>query len=109
MNLALFLFLEYPLDKRQSTWKRIFKKRSKKKAKNKQIQAREGKDQVKSKSKVLRGEFARVKLLTLRERANRAETEGITLCARVRSLELIETWLHGIVRDEREARKRMER
>ncbi|GJS93354.1 putative reverse transcriptase domain-containing protein, partial [Tanacetum coccineum] len=31
--------------------KRIFKKRSKKKAKNKQIQAREGKDQVKSKSK----------------------------------------------------------
>ncbi|GJY01428.1 hypothetical protein Tco_0359580 [Tanacetum coccineum] len=32
-------------------WKRIFKKRSKKKAKNKQIQAREGKDQVKSKSK----------------------------------------------------------
>ncbi|GJX44411.1 hypothetical protein Tco_0261087 [Tanacetum coccineum] len=35
-------------------WKRIFKKRSKKKAKNKQIQAREGKDQVKSKSKVIR-------------------------------------------------------
>ncbi|GJT73172.1 hypothetical protein Tco_1032458 [Tanacetum coccineum] len=34
--------------------KRIFKKRSKKKAKNKQIQAREGKDQVKSKSKVIR-------------------------------------------------------
>ncbi|GJY11173.1 hypothetical protein Tco_0379358 [Tanacetum coccineum] len=34
-----------------------------------------------------------------RERANRAETEGITLRARVRSLELIETWLHGIVRD----------
>ncbi|GJV18342.1 reverse transcriptase domain-containing protein [Tanacetum coccineum] len=31
--------------------KRIFKKRSKKKAKNKQIQAREGKEQVKSKSK----------------------------------------------------------
>ncbi|GKC48757.1 hypothetical protein Tco_1071502, partial [Tanacetum coccineum] len=46
-------------------------------------------------------------LLTLRERANRAETEGITLCARVRLLELIETWLHGIVRDEREARERM--
>ncbi|GKC42345.1 hypothetical protein Tco_1060067 [Tanacetum coccineum] len=45
-------------------------------------------------------------LLTLRERerANRAETEGITLCARVRSLELVETWLHGIVKDEREAR-----
>ncbi|GKF62074.1 hypothetical protein Tco_0182128 [Tanacetum coccineum] len=31
-------------------WKRIFKKRNKKKAKHKQIQAREGKDQVKSKS-----------------------------------------------------------
>ncbi|GKF68000.1 hypothetical protein Tco_0197679, partial [Tanacetum coccineum] len=28
-------------------WNRIFKKRSKKKAKNKQIQARDGKDQVK--------------------------------------------------------------
>ncbi|GJY02469.1 putative reverse transcriptase domain-containing protein, partial [Tanacetum coccineum] len=37
-----------------SCWKRIFKKRSKKKAKNKQIQAREGKDQIKSKSKVIR-------------------------------------------------------
>ncbi|GKF14371.1 hypothetical protein Tco_0055833 [Tanacetum coccineum] len=36
------------------SWKRIFKKRNKKKAKNKQIQAREGKDQVKSKSKVIR-------------------------------------------------------
>ncbi|GJS16674.1 ribonuclease H-like domain-containing protein [Tanacetum coccineum] len=47
-------------------------------------------------------------LLTLRERANRAETKGITLRARVRSLELIEAWLHGIVRDEREARERME-
>ncbi|GJY92384.1 hypothetical protein Tco_0508166 [Tanacetum coccineum] len=35
----------------KSDRKRIFKKRSKKKAKNKQIQAREGKDQVKSKSK----------------------------------------------------------
>ncbi|GJY97282.1 hypothetical protein Tco_0514192 [Tanacetum coccineum] len=35
-------------------------------------------------------------LLTLRERASRAETEGITLRARVRSLELIETWLHGL-------------
>ncbi|GJV91890.1 hypothetical protein Tco_1539703 [Tanacetum coccineum] len=34
--------------------KRIFKKRSKKKAKSKQIQAREGKDQIKSKSKVIR-------------------------------------------------------
>ncbi|GJR77928.1 hypothetical protein Tco_0090293 [Tanacetum coccineum] len=42
-------------------------------------------------------------------RANRAETEGITLRARVRSLELIKAWLHGIVRDEREARERMER
>ncbi|GJZ91347.1 hypothetical protein Tco_0663274 [Tanacetum coccineum] len=42
------------------------------------------------------------------ERASRAETEGITLRARVRSLELIETWLHGIVRDEREARERIE-
>ncbi|GKB16242.1 hypothetical protein Tco_0850165 [Tanacetum coccineum] len=48
-------------------------------------------------------------LLTLRERTNKAETEGITLRARVKSLELIETWLHGIVRDEREARERMER
>ncbi|GKF34203.1 hypothetical protein Tco_0107403 [Tanacetum coccineum] len=28
---------------------------------------------------------------------------------RVRSLELIETWLHGIVRDEREARGRIQR
>ncbi|GJX52133.1 reverse transcriptase domain-containing protein [Tanacetum coccineum] len=35
-------------------WKRIFKKRSKKKAKNKQIQARDGKDQVKSKPKAIR-------------------------------------------------------
>ncbi|GKC27742.1 putative ribonuclease H-like domain-containing protein [Tanacetum coccineum] len=33
-------------------WKRIFKKRNKKKAKHKQIQAREGKDQEKSKAKV---------------------------------------------------------
>nr|GEX42184.1 hypothetical protein [Tanacetum cinerariifolium] len=46
-------------------------------------------------------------LLTLRERANKAETEGITLHAKVRSLELIETWLHGIVRDERESRERI--
>ncbi|GKB65029.1 hypothetical protein Tco_0921215, partial [Tanacetum coccineum] len=38
----------------EENWKRIFKKRSKKKAKNKQIQARDGKDQVKSKSKVIR-------------------------------------------------------
>ncbi|GJY36634.1 hypothetical protein Tco_0422012 [Tanacetum coccineum] len=28
---------------------------------------------------------------------------------RVRSLEVVETWLHGIVRDEREARERIER
>ncbi|GKB35999.1 hypothetical protein Tco_0880941 [Tanacetum coccineum] len=48
-------------------------------------------------------------LLTLRERASRAETKGITLRARVRSLELMETWFHGIVRDEREARERLER
>ncbi|GKG40579.1 hypothetical protein Tco_0467356, partial [Tanacetum coccineum] len=34
-------------------WKRIFKKRNKKKAKHKQIQAREGKNQVKSKSIVI--------------------------------------------------------
>ncbi|GJT68443.1 integrase, catalytic region, zinc finger, CCHC-type containing protein [Tanacetum coccineum] len=40
--------------------KRIFKKRNKKKAKHKQIQAWEGKDQEKSEAKVLRGEFARV-------------------------------------------------
>ncbi|GKB43576.1 hypothetical protein Tco_0888518 [Tanacetum coccineum] len=32
----------------QRLWKRIFKKRNKKKAKNKQIQARNGKDKVKS-------------------------------------------------------------
>ncbi|GJZ49993.1 hypothetical protein Tco_0604183 [Tanacetum coccineum] len=47
-------------------------------------------------------------LLTLRERASRAEIEGITLRARVRSLKLIETWLHGIVKDEREAHERIE-
>ncbi|GJY02866.1 hypothetical protein Tco_0361018, partial [Tanacetum coccineum] len=34
--------------------RRIFKKRNKKKAKSKQIQAREGKNQVKSKSKVIK-------------------------------------------------------
>ncbi|GJR14026.1 hypothetical protein Tco_0796678 [Tanacetum coccineum] len=37
-----------------------------------------------------------------------AETERITLHARVRSLEVVEIWLHGIVRDEREARARIE-
>nr|GEY75130.1 hypothetical protein [Tanacetum cinerariifolium] len=44
-----------------------------------------------------------------RERADMTETEGITLRARVRSLEVVETWLYGIVRDEREARARIER
>nr|GEY04802.1 hypothetical protein [Tanacetum cinerariifolium] len=51
-------------------------------------------------------------LLTLRERererANRVKTEGVTLRARVRSLEVVETWLHGIVKDEREAHERIE-
>nr|GEW46750.1 reverse transcriptase domain-containing protein [Tanacetum cinerariifolium] len=41
-------------------------------------------------------------------RHGRAKTKGINLRARVRSLELVETWLHGIVRDEREARERIE-
>ncbi|GKF98306.1 hypothetical protein Tco_0297089, partial [Tanacetum coccineum] len=36
----------YQIIKADGSWKRIFKKKSKKKAKNKQIQAREGKDQV---------------------------------------------------------------
>nr|GEY43241.1 hypothetical protein [Tanacetum cinerariifolium] len=44
-----------------------------------------------------------------RERASMAETEGITLRARVITLELMETWFHGIMRDEREARERLER
>ncbi|GJR31494.1 hypothetical protein Tco_1107726 [Tanacetum coccineum] len=56
-----------------------------------------------------RWEEIKEELLTLRERENRAETEGITLRARVRSLKLIETWLYGIVRDKREAHKRMGR
>ncbi|GKF56743.1 hypothetical protein Tco_0167083, partial [Tanacetum coccineum] len=43
-----------------------------------------------------------------RERASKAKTEGITLRSRVRSLELMETCFHGIVRDEREARERLE-
>nr|GEW17739.1 hypothetical protein [Tanacetum cinerariifolium] len=47
-------------------------------------------------------------LLTLRKRANKAETDGVTLRARVRSLEVVETWLHGIVKDKREAHKRIE-
>ncbi|GKB77661.1 hypothetical protein Tco_0944556 [Tanacetum coccineum] len=42
----------------------------------------------------VRWEEIEEELLTLRERANRAETEGITLSARVRSLELIE---HGFM------------
>ncbi|GJU44669.1 hypothetical protein Tco_1201935 [Tanacetum coccineum] len=46
-------------------WKRIFKKRSKKKAKNKQIQAREGKDQVKSKSKVIKMKILQLEGLKL--------------------------------------------
>ncbi|GJX77074.1 hypothetical protein Tco_0323885, partial [Tanacetum coccineum] len=40
---------------------------------------------------------------------NKAEIEGATLRTRVRSLEVFETGLHGIVKDEREARKRIER
>ncbi|GKA16155.1 hypothetical protein Tco_0695902 [Tanacetum coccineum] len=48
-------------------------------------------------------------LMALRERADMAETEKITLRVRVRSLEVVKTWLHGIVRDEREARARIER
>ncbi|GKE09634.1 hypothetical protein Tco_1413185, partial [Tanacetum coccineum] len=47
-------------------------------------------------------------LLALRERGNKAKTEGVTLRARVRSLEVVETWLHGIVKDEREAREMIE-
>nr|GEW85960.1 hypothetical protein [Tanacetum cinerariifolium] len=43
-----------------------------------------------------------------RERANCVETEGVTLRARVRSLEVVETWLHGIVKDEQKARERIE-
>ncbi|GJZ98788.1 hypothetical protein Tco_0671241 [Tanacetum coccineum] len=45
--------------------KRIFKKRSKKKAKNKQIQARDGKDQVKSKSKVIKMKILQLEGLKL--------------------------------------------
>ncbi|GJW23686.1 putative reverse transcriptase domain-containing protein [Tanacetum coccineum] len=50
---------------KSSSGKRIFKKRSKKKAKNKQIQAREGKDQVKSKSKVIRMKILQLEGLKL--------------------------------------------
>ncbi|GJX92030.1 hypothetical protein Tco_0345356 [Tanacetum coccineum] len=56
-----------------------------------------------------RWEEIKEEFLTLRERENRAETEGVTLRARVRSLEVVETWLHGIVKDKREARERIER
>ncbi|GKB21497.1 hypothetical protein Tco_0855420 [Tanacetum coccineum] len=41
-----YLFLNKEPD--EGVWKRIFKKRNKKKAKSKQIQARNGKDKVKS-------------------------------------------------------------
>ncbi|GJW64427.1 hypothetical protein Tco_0116311 [Tanacetum coccineum] len=43
------------------------------------------------------------------EMANVAEAERITLYTRVRSLEIIETRLRNIVRDERKARARVER
>ncbi|GJZ24720.1 hypothetical protein Tco_0562179 [Tanacetum coccineum] len=49
----------------QDHWKRIFKKMSKKKAKNKQMQAREGKDQIKSKSKVIRMKILQLEGLKL--------------------------------------------
>ncbi|GKE76217.1 hypothetical protein Tco_1542337 [Tanacetum coccineum] len=41
------IFQQTALHYRGATWKRIFKKRNKKKAKSKQIQARNGKDKVK--------------------------------------------------------------
>ncbi|GKB55231.1 hypothetical protein Tco_0905984 [Tanacetum coccineum] len=47
----------------------------------------------------VRWEEIKEDLRALRERADMAETERITLRARVRSLEVVETWLHGIVRD----------
>nr|GFD22515.1 hypothetical protein [Tanacetum cinerariifolium] len=47
-------------------------------------------------------------LRTLREKTFMVETKRITLRARVRSLEVVKTWFHGIVRDEREARARIE-
>ncbi|GKD84703.1 hypothetical protein Tco_1355857, partial [Tanacetum coccineum] len=34
---------------------------------------------------------------------------GVTLHAKVRSLDVVETWLHDIVKDEREACERIER
>ncbi|GKD58957.1 hypothetical protein Tco_1296466 [Tanacetum coccineum] len=43
------------------------------------------------------------------ERVNNVDTKGVTLRARVISLEVVETWLHGIVKDERKARERIER
>nr|GEU40557.1 hypothetical protein [Tanacetum cinerariifolium] len=42
-----------------------------------------------------------------RERVNRVETEGVTLRTRVRSLEVVETWLYVIVKDEREVCERI--
>ncbi|GJW51463.1 hypothetical protein Tco_0092814 [Tanacetum coccineum] len=58
---------------------------------------------------IQRWEEIKEELRALRERADMAETERITLRARVRSLEVGGTWLHGIVRDERKARARIER
>ncbi|GKE01402.1 hypothetical protein Tco_1389385 [Tanacetum coccineum] len=63
-------------------WKWIFKKRSKKKAKNKQIQAREGKDQVKSKSKVIR--IQGLKLPSLKLYYKRLKRQGPKLPTRQR-------------------------
>nr|GFB45069.1 hypothetical protein [Tanacetum cinerariifolium] len=57
---------------------------------------------------IQRWEEIEEELLTQRERASKAETEGITLRARVRSLKLMETWFHGIVRDDRDASERLE-
>nr|GEV20400.1 hypothetical protein [Tanacetum cinerariifolium] len=49
-------------------------------------------------------------LLTLRERAQVGlRQRGSLYALEVRSLELIETWFHGIVREESEARERLER
>ncbi|GJS77086.1 hypothetical protein Tco_0726967 [Tanacetum coccineum] len=66
------------------------------------------KDNLRDPIEIRRWKEIKEELLTLRDRANKAETEGITLCARVRSLDLVKTWLYGIVRDEREARERIE-
>ncbi|GJQ93459.1 reverse transcriptase domain-containing protein [Tanacetum coccineum] len=59
-------YCEYHRQKGHTTnEKRIFKKKSKKKAKSKQFQAREGKDQVKSKSKVIRMKILQLEGLKL--------------------------------------------